>query len=88
MPITQSAHKALRQSRRRRIFNLRIKRRLKDALRHFRSQPNASGLKQAYKIIDVSQKKRLIHANKASRLKSQAAKILTAAKSPKSKKAK
>ncbi len=77
MPIILSARKALRQSRRRQIFNLRIKRKLKAVLRQFGRQTNQQELKNVYSAIDIAKKKRIIHRNKAQRLKRQAARLLS-----------
>ena len=86
MPISLSAHKALRQSRRRAAFNLRIKKKLKSVFLKFRRRANSQGLKDVYQAVDIAKKKHVIHRNKAKRLKSQAARLL--AKQVKAKKAK
>jgi len=77
MPIILSARKALRQSRRRQIFNLRIKRKLKAVFRQFSRQTNQQELKNVYSVIDIAKKKHIIHRNKAQRLKRQAARLLS-----------
>ncbi len=70
MPITKSAKKALRQSQKRHLVNLRLKRRLKAALKEVSHQANGKTIAAAYKVIDLAKKHHLIHPNKARRLKS------------------
>ena len=76
MPVTQSAKKALRRDRRRTVVNIRIKRKLKSALKKMRSQPSVDNLKTAYQNLDRAAKKKYIHQKKASRLKSRLSKLL------------
>lgn len=73
MPITKSAKKALRQDRRRQIRNLKIKDQLKKALRLTKKKPTAKNLSLAYQLLDRAAKKKVIHQNKANRLKSRLA---------------
>lgn len=83
MPNTKSAKKAMRQSAKRRIVNLKTKDKYKDALRDFRKLIAGSKLEDAKKALvttasalDKAVKKHLVHKNKASRLKSRMAKAL------------
>ena len=83
MPITQSAKKALRVSRRRRVFNLRRKRALHDAIKKletFVSQNKISEaravLPLAYQAIDKAAKRGIIKKNTAGRKKSRLARLL------------
>lgn len=82
MPITKSAKKALRVSRRRRVINLRVKHSYKDAVRdvrktatHVTTEARKNTLSQAYSKLDKAAKKGIVHKNKASRLKSRLAKL-------------
>lgn len=86
MPITTSAKKALRQSKRRRVRNEARKAALKSALKKvdklIASKKNTElpeAMRHAYKIIDKSAKHHLIHKNKAARLKSHLVKRLAKA---------
>lgn len=83
MPITKSAKKALRQSIRRRARNLRHKNAYKSMLREFKSMTTAGKkdeaaklLPKVYKSLDKAAKAGVIKRNKATRLKSSAAKLL------------
>ncbi len=76
MPNTSSAKKALRQSKRRRVINLRVINAFKDAVREFMKAPSQELLNKAYSKLDIASKKHIIHKNKASRFKSKLAKYL------------
>lgn len=83
MPITKSAEKALRQSKRKRKFNLSQKRAMGDILRKIKKL-KAEGKKDeaqklvssAYKIFDKAAKRGVIKKNAASRKKSRVTKFL------------
>lgn len=83
MPITKSAEKALRQSKRKRKFNLSQKRAMGDILRKIKKL-KAEGKKDeaqklvpsAYKIFDKAAKRGVIKKNAASRKKSRITKFL------------
>lgn len=89
MPITRSAKKANRTSARKRVFNTRKKRTMKDAV-HETEKLVAAGkheaavksLPAAYKAIDKAAKTNVIKANAAARMKSRLTK-LTAKKAAK-----
>lgn len=81
MPNTSSAKKAMRVSRRRRVINLVTINKYKDAVKAVRKALAAKGkeaaqkaLSLAFKQLDKAAKKRVIHKNKAARLKSRLAK--------------
>ncbi len=83
MPNTKSAAKALRSSTRKRIFNLRSKRKYKRALKAVRQallnkqfDQARQLLATAYRYLDLAAKKHVIHPNKAARLKSRLTKAL------------
>ncbi|MEK7659686.1 MAG: 30S ribosomal protein S20 [Patescibacteria group bacterium] len=76
MPNTRSAKKALRQSKSRRVFNLRRSRAMKDVVkdihRHVRAHDITEAQKllpQAYQAIDKAAKRGIISKNTASRRK-------------------
>ncbi len=76
MPNTSSAKKALRQSNRKRVVNLRVINAFKDAVRVFLKTPTQDLLNSAYSKLDIAAKKHIIHKNKAARFKSKLAKYL------------
>lgn len=83
MPITKSAKKALRQSLRRKIRNLKRKDAVKDLEKQVRKLLAANQrekalelLPKAYQAIDKGAKRRVITANAASRKKSRLARLL------------
>ena len=79
MPITSSAKKALRASKKKRVFNLRRKGAMEDALKDFRKLVVAKNKAEAekmvpalYQALDKAVKTNYLKANTASRLKSRA----------------
>ncbi len=76
MPVTKSAIKKVRVDRRRYIFNLRLKKRYKAALKKHLKERTLETLKRVYALLDRAAKKHIIHKNKAARLKSKAAKAV------------
>lgn len=77
MPNTKSAKKALRQSAKRRVANLKATREYKNTVKEFRRLVKESKFDEAkkqlakvYKKLDKAAKKGIIKKNKASRLKS------------------
>lgn len=82
MPITSSAKKALRASKRRAVFNMRRRRTLKDSVKEVRSLVSSSKLDEAatklsaaYQAIDKAAKRGVIKKNAAARKKSRLAKL-------------
>lgn len=83
MPITSSAKKALRQSKRRHEQNVAKKEAFKAALKNVQKltaakqiDAAATALREAYQKIDKAAKTGVIHKNTAARLKSRAARLL------------
>jgi small subunit ribosomal protein S20 len=83
MPITKSAKKALRQSKRRRVRNLQKMRKLKSLLKEVRilvSQGKKDEAKKLlpkiYKSLDKAAKTGLIKKNTSSRKKSRMTKLI------------
>lgn len=76
MPITKSAKKALKVSKRRHAENLLMKQQIKSTLKGVRLALDAKNkdvskeLSAAYSELDKAAKKNFIHKNKANRLKS------------------
>jgi len=82
MAITSSAKKAIRSSGRKRIFNVRRKRALHDAVQGARALTGKTKAEQeaslitAYKAIDKAMKRGVIKKNTAARKKSRLVKLL------------
>mgnify|MGYP001582468811 CR=1 FL=1 len=83
MPITQSAKKALRQSKKRNLGNLKFKRKFKSAIKEFRKEVGVKNLEKAknllpnvYQAIDKAAKKGVIKKNTANRYKSRISHLL------------
>lgn len=83
MPITKSAEKALRSSKRKRVFNMARKeavRKAEKAVRQIAGGKNGEEaketLKAAYKAIDKALKRGVLKKNTAARRKSRLSKIL------------
>lgn len=83
MPITNSAKKALRGSKTKRVYNMRRKTALKDTLKEFKKmvadgkQDEAAKLMpKVQKVLDKAAKRGVIKKNTASRKKSRVARML------------
>lgn len=76
MPVTKSAKKALRRDWRREKINLKIKNRVRAAIKSVRKSPTKKILSQAFSLLDRAAKKKIFHRNKTARLKSRLAKLL------------
>ena len=76
MPITKSAQKALRQTKRRTTRNKAWKQKLKEAVKKAEAQKTKETISYAFKIADKSAKVGIIHKNKAARIKSKISKLL------------
>ncbi len=83
MAITSSAKKALRVSKKKRVFNLRRKNEIEKQLKAFRkfiaAKDKDGAMKMVsvlYKALDKAVKTKYIKANASSRLKSRAMKAL------------
>ncbi len=94
MPVTKQAIKKVRQDRRKTIINLRVKKALKRAILVFRKNPTKDTLTLVYKAADKATKTRIIHKNRAARIKSRLSRVIapkkkqTEIKQPKSQTAK
>ncbi len=88
MPITKSAKKAIRQSQRRKIRNLRKNKVLKDLLKKVanlilekKTEEAKKLLSKTYKLLDKAAKTGLIKKNTASRKKARITKAIERTKS-------
>lgn len=70
MPIIKSAKKKLKVDVRRTKVNRVYRNRMKEALKTANEKKTKKALQAAYKALDQAAKKRVIHKNKAARLKS------------------
>ena len=84
MPITSSAKKALRSSKRKRVFNLRRKDEMQNVIKEYKKLVSAKRTEDAkrlipklQKAIDKAAKRGLIKKNTASRKKSRLIKTIT-----------
>ncbi|AKM83971.1 TPA: 30S ribosomal protein S20 [Candidatus Campbellbacteria bacterium] len=83
MPITRSAKKALKGSEKKRVFNLRRKRTMKDSVKEIVKSVSAKegknaevNLSKAFQAIDKAAKRGIIKKNTASRKKSRLSKMV------------
>ena len=71
MPIIKSAKKKLRQDKKRAARNVVAKTKVKEAVKSVKKTPTKEGVSKAYSALDQAVKKKIIHKNKAARIKSQ-----------------
>jgi len=76
MPITKSAKKKLRQDKKRTQQNLLVKKIVRTAILTFKRKPTPAALAKVTSALDMAAKKKVIHANKAARLKSRLSKLI------------
>ena len=81
MPITKSAHKAVRGSLRKKAFNVVRKEAIKNSIKGYHSLISSGGdaneaLTKAYKALDKAAKRGLIKKGNAARRKSRLARLL------------
>ncbi len=83
MPITKNAKKALRASKRKRVFNLRRKSKMDNVTKEIKKMVGLKNVKEAkvalsraYKAIDKAAKRGIIKKNNAARKKSRLSKLI------------
>ena len=76
MPVTTTAKRALRSSKNKESINKIIIGKLEAAVRVAKRSKTAEKIITAISLADKAAKKRVIHKNKAARIKSQLSKIL------------
>lgn len=81
MPITKTAKRALRSSKRKEKVNKAFTARLEIAIREAKNKKSKEAVKKAISLTDRAVKKNLIHKNKAARIKSRLSSLTK--KSPK-----
>lgn len=77
MPVTKTAKRALRSSNIKKEVNRILKTRLEVALRLAKKQSSEKNVLKAISLLDRTAKKKIIHKNKAARIKSALTKLLT-----------
>ena len=76
MPTHKSAEKRLRTGQKANLANREIKSQMKTLIKKMETAPDAALLKTAVSYIDKAAKKKVIHPNQASRLKSRLTKLV------------
>lgn len=76
MPVTKTAKRALRGSKNKESFNKLIISKLEVAIRQAKIGKTNSKVISAISLTDRASKKKVIHKNKAARIKSQLSKLL------------
>lgn len=76
MPVTKTAKRALRSSKRKQKVNLKLISQLEVALRMAKKSKTKVKIFNAISMVDKAAKKGIIHKNKASRIKSNLSKLL------------
>lgn len=83
MPVTKTAKRALRGSKNKESVNKAIISSLEGAIRGAQKSKSTEKILKAISLADRAGKKKVIHKNKAARLKSQLAKLLPKKKAAK-----
>lgn len=86
MPVTKSASKALRKDRRKTKVNRRQRLTYKKAVKAVRLGANPKNLSFAFSQLDQAAKKKILHPNKVSRLKSRLSRLVKKGKKTPSRK--
>ncbi len=83
MPVTKSAKKKLRKDIGRTLTNSKVERELKELIKKAKTEKTEKAVIAAVKATDKAAKNRIIHKNKAARIKSSLSKVVAAKKSSK-----
>ncbi|HBC72336.1 MAG: hypothetical protein UX91_C0001G0045 [Candidatus Amesbacteria bacterium GW2011_GWB1_47_19] len=73
MPVTSGALRTLKADRRRAVVNIKVRDRLKEAVAAMRKKPTPGSLVKVFRAVDRAVKGKVIHKNKAARIKSRLA---------------
>lgn len=76
MPVTKTATRALRSSKRKEGVNKRIRTNIEVAIRLAKKDKTRKKVLTAISLVDRAAKKKIIHKNKAARIKSALTKLL------------
>ena len=88
MPVTKTAKRALRGSRAKEIVNKLTISNLEAAIRQARKAKSSEKVIKAISLADRAAKRKVIHKNKAARIKSQLSKLIATKVAPKTAKKK
>lgn len=88
MPVTKTAKRALRSSRRKEIVNKKTVSELESAVRLAKKVKSKEQVLKAVSMTDRAAKKHVIHKNKAARIKSSLSKLTKISKTRSTKSAK
>ncbi len=88
MPVTKTAKRALRSSKRKQDVNKAFVTRFEVAIREAKKSKTGDAIRKASSLADKAAKKNIIHKNKASRIKSRLSKLLPKKTTPKNKSSK
>ncbi len=77
MPVTKTAKRALRGSKRKEIINKIIVSKLEVAIKSAKKTKSKKNIESAVSLADRASKTNTIHKNKAARIKSQLSKLLS-----------
>lgn len=80
MPLTKTAKRALRSSPKKALVNFKIIKELEIAIREAKKSPSLEKIRKAISLTDRAAKKKVIHKNKSSRIKTILAKIVKSKK--------
>lgn len=86
MPVTKTAKRALRGSRAKELVNKLTIGKLEVAIRQAKKSKTAEKVVKAISLADRAAKRKVIHRNKAARIKSQMTKLISSKKKTVSKK--
>ncbi len=70
MPVTKTAKRALRSSQKKARINTKVRIGLEFAIRTAKKTKSSKDIKKALSLTDKAAKKKIIHKNKAARIKS------------------
>ena len=76
MPVTKTATRALRSSKKKAQINRALKSRLEIAIRLAKNKKSEETIKEAISLTDRAAKRKIFHQNKAARMKSGLSKLL------------
>ena len=85
MPVTKTAKRALRSSKRKEAVNKKILANLEIAIRLAKKSSSKNSIEKAISLTDRAVKKKVVHKNKAARIKSRLNKLTPSQKTRKSK---
>lgn len=77
MPITKTAKRALRVSKRKEAVNKRIRAKLEIAIRLAKKEKSEDAIRHAFSATDRAAKSNIIHKNKAAHIKAKLSKLLS-----------